>query len=512
MPLRRPPCLEPLEGRWLPSTFLVTTGDDAGPGSLRQAILDANAAPGPNEIDFAVGGGGAQTIRPTSPLPALTNQVVIDGTTQPGYSGSPLIDLDGLAAAPRGIRGLEVRGGDSTIKGMAVTNFRLNDPDEVDNFTPGLLLASGGNVVQGDYLGTDAGGTADLSNGIGLVIQSAANNRIGGTAPGEGNVISGNWYGVYFSGGSGNVVQGNRVGTDPTGTSRLANVFGVVNLGVNNLLGGTESGASNLISGNVNAGVAVSGSGVRVQGNTVGTDVTGTLPLGNGGHGVLVVSGNGHLVGGTEDGAGNRISANGGSGVYLGGTGSGDLGPGQLVEGNLIGTDAGGTRHLGNARDGVHIDGVNRGQDNEVAGNVIAYNGNDGVLVDRSTGNAVLGNAIFANGNLGIELLHGGNHDQPAPVLTAAATDGTSTTVTGTLTAAPGTTFTVEVYANRPGDPPGSGEVWLGSVEVTTDAAGHADFTATFAVAVDPGWFLTATATDPANNTSAFSAGVEVTP
>jgi hypothetical protein len=72
-------------------TFLVTTTDDAGSGSLRQAILDANATPGTNEIDFAIGGGGHQTIGPTSALPEVTRPVVIDGTTQPGFAGSPLI-------------------------------------------------------------------------------------------------------------------------------------------------------------------------------------------------------------------------------------------------------------------------------------------------------------------------------------------------------------------------------------------------------------------------------------
>src|SRR5262249_55444478 len=81
------PRLEALEGRWLPSAFLVTTADDAGAGSLRQAILDANATPGANEIDFAIGKGGAQTIRPATALPAVTNPVVIDGTTQPGFAG-----------------------------------------------------------------------------------------------------------------------------------------------------------------------------------------------------------------------------------------------------------------------------------------------------------------------------------------------------------------------------------------------------------------------------------------
>jgi hypothetical protein len=105
------PQIEALEGRCLPSTFLVTTTDDAGAGSFRQAILDANATPGTNEIDFAIGDGGAQTIRPTSALPEVTHSVVIDGTTQPGFAGSPLIDLDGANVAP-GTAGLDQGAGD----------------------------------------------------------------------------------------------------------------------------------------------------------------------------------------------------------------------------------------------------------------------------------------------------------------------------------------------------------------------------------------------------------------
>jgi hypothetical protein len=148
-PPRFRPRLEALEGRWLPSTFLVTNVNDAGDGSLRQAIIDANATPGTNEIDFAISEGGVQTIRPATALPTVTHSVIIDGTTQPGYAGSPLIDLDGADITP-GAAGLAVRTDGSTIKGLAITDFVINDPDEIDTVTPGLLLADSGNVVQGN--------------------------------------------------------------------------------------------------------------------------------------------------------------------------------------------------------------------------------------------------------------------------------------------------------------------------------------------------------------------------
>jgi hypothetical protein len=185
------------------------------------------------------------------------------------------------------------------------------------------------------------------------------------------------------------------------------------------------------------------------------------------------------------------------------------------VQGNRIGTDVSGTQPLGNSRDGVHVLDVNSGNntiggEEPGAGNTIAFNGNDGVLVDRSSHIAILGNAIFSNGNLGIELVRGGNHDQAAPVLTSATTDGTSTTVTGTLSSAPNSTFTLEFFASSPGDPSGA-EQFLGSVVVTTDADGNASFSVSFAVAIDPGWFLTATATDAANNSSRLSDPVELT-
>jgi titin len=623
----------------VPSTFLVTNTDDAGAGSLRQAILDANATPGTNEIHFDVGGGGAQTIRPTSALPAVTHAVIIDGTTQPGFAGSPLIDLDGSEAAP-GTSGLVINAGDSTIKGLAITDFRINDPDYPDFSTPGLIISGSGNVVQGNYIGTDVTGTQPLGNGLGVWIESGSDNLIGGQAAGEANLISGNGSGVFISasgnvvqgnyvgtdasgtvplgnefgqafglvlngsnnliggttaqarnlisgngytgirilGGNANQVQGNYIGTDVTGTLALGNAYGVILQGGHSLIGGTAAGAGNLISGNQDSGVLLDGvggnqvqgntigtdvtgtqalgnyvgvdleqpsggnliggaeagagnliSGNRldgvhfyfgtplggnvVQGNTIGTDVTGTQPLGNARHGVFIEGGLNNLIGGTAAGAGNLISANQGSGVYIVGFGFGS----NVVQGNLIGTDVTSTQPLGNVHDGVHIGATNSATNNTVggeapgAGNTIAFNGGDGVLVDKASGNAILGNAIFANAHLGIELVNGGNHDQAAPVLTSATTDGTSTTVTGTLTSAPNTTFTLEIFASSVNDPSGAGEQFLGSVVVTTAADGNASFTVTFATAVDPGWFLSATATDPDHNTSPFSAGVEVT-
>jgi hypothetical protein len=278
-----------------------------------------------------------------------------------------------------------------------------------------------------------------------------------------------------------------------------------ISTGSNNLIGGTTASERNLVSGNGGVGVGIYqlASGNVVQGNYIGTDVTGTAALGN--DVGLSIEGSNNLVGGTTVAARNLISGNRYAVIGFGGSSN-------QVQGNYIGTDVSGTQALGNARDGVHINNDNNdtiGGEAPGAANTIAFNGGDGVRVDKGTGDAILGNAIFANGNLGIELLHGGNHNQAAPVLTSATADGTSTTVTGALTSTPNTTFTLEFFANSVNDPSGSGEQFLGSVVVTTDAGGNASFTVTFATAVAPGSFLTATATDAANNTSQFSGGVQ---
>jgi hypothetical protein len=578
------PAIEMLEGRCLPSTFLVTNTGNAGPGSFRQAILDANATPGTNEIDFAIGDGGAQTIRPQSNLPPVTHSVIIDGTTQPGFAGSPLIDVDG--GAPTFVNGLTILASDSTVQGLAFTDF-VNSEESYDTPPNGLTISGSRNVVEGNYIGIDLTGTRRMGNTIGVLVEGS-DNRIGGTTEAQRNLISGNGLGVSIVGNN-NDVLGNYIGTDVTGTVAVANGAGVELVGSNNLVGGTTAEARNVISGNQSSGIAIQAYGSfteialsnQVQGNYIGTDVTGNRALGNS-NGVALYglsldqhsTGGSNLIGGTEPGAGNLISGNRDygveiwgnndgnliqgnyigtdvtgtqavgnilNGVYLEGTsnnliGGTEAGAGNLisgngwngilltvfsgadgsnvVQGNLIGTDVRGTKSLGNGRDGVQIARLNNntiGGEEAGAGNTIAFNGGDGVRVDQASGNAILGNAVFANGGPGIELLHGGNHDQAAPVITSATTDNTGTSVAGTLTRTGNTTFTLEIFSNSADDPSGSGERFLGSVVVTTDGDGNASFTVTFDTSVDPGMFLTATATDAGNNTSAYSAGVPVT-
>jgi hypothetical protein len=428
--------LEALEGRLLPSVYTVINTADGGEGSLRQAILDADAHPGPDTVIFDIPGAGMHTIQPLSPLPAITDPLVLDATSQPGYAGSPLIELNG-ASAGASASGLTIAAGGSTVRGLVINAFAKSGV---------ALQGNGGNAVVGDWIGTDATGTAPRPNRYGVSISNSSNNAVGGTGAGDGNTISGNTLdGVSITGG-GNVVQGNRIGTDVTGTRVLSyNRAGVFIFGSNNnAVGGTEAGAGNTISGNGN-GVSITGGGGNVvQGNRIGTDVTGTAHLPNV------------------------------TGVFL--TGSG----------NAVGGTAAG------------------------AGNTIAFNQTDGVLVDLGTGNALLRNALFGNGRLGIELTGGGNHNQPPPTLTSATFGGGVLTVQGTLQGLPATTYTVELFANSAGGP-AQGERFLASLTVTTGPDGSATFTVSLAVAVDPGESVTATATDPGNNTSPFSNAALVT-
>ncbi|HYY41176.1 MAG TPA: hypothetical protein VE775_00505, partial [Pyrinomonadaceae bacterium] len=235
------------------STTVTNTNDD-GPGSLRQAILIANGNPGADTIRFSIG-SGAKTITPLSPLPPITGPVTIDGTTQPGYAGTPLIEINGQLAGPQ-TAGLKLLGGNSRVRALVINRFSV----------AGIVLtAGGGNFVDGNYIGTDLSGLNPrpaAPNGAiesqGILIDSSLNNTIGGTTVAARNVISGNRdVGVLIERSgrvtpTGNLVQGNYIGLSANGGTAFGNgVNGVVFLtGSNNIIGGTTAGARNIISGN----------------------------------------------------------------------------------------------------------------------------------------------------------------------------------------------------------------------------------------------------------------------
>jgi hypothetical protein len=165
------------------TTFTVSNTNDAGAGSLRQAILDANANPGADIIDFNINGVGPHTIQPVSALPSITDPVVIDGTSEPDFAGTPMVELDGTNAGSA--EGLHLLGGTSTIRGLVINRFELNGID-IGAFTTN-------NVIEGNYIGTDVTGTSALGNdGNGINIAESSGNMVGGLTAAARNVISGN--------------------------------------------------------------------------------------------------------------------------------------------------------------------------------------------------------------------------------------------------------------------------------------------------------------------------------
>jgi hypothetical protein len=419
------------------SRYTVTNTLDSGAGSLRQAILDANAHLGRDQVAFAIPGEGVHTIRPESELPTIADPVVLDGYTQPGASPNAArrgtnavlrIELDGsrVPSDPDEFdqpSGLRIIAGRSVVRGLVLNRFPGDGisidriiPDDADEFEK-----VGGNVIEGNFIGTDATGTEARPNGTfdeefgfahgrGVAYQGLR-GRIGGAGRAARNLISGN-YGAGVSLGSiaeTALVLGNLIGTDATGTRALGNgAAGVsIYLGHGHRIGGPGPGAGNVISGNGGAGVSLSSfeassraEGHRVQGNYIGTDVTGTRALGNAGSGVqspVGEGGDGFLIGGEAAGAGNLISGNGRWGIFLSGTRS-------RVTGNRIGTDRTGRGRLGNARDGVRLfnegfDGEGRAPGNAATGNIIAYNGGNGVAVEEGSGPGAIvrPNRVFGN-------------------------------------------------------------------------------------------------------------------
>jgi CSLREA domain-containing protein len=417
-------------------TFTVTRTDDsqdpdtgdgecgflAGRGgracSLRAAIEQANASPGPDAIEFNipddpnVPGLEVKTVSPASELPEITEAVTIDGYTQTGttentsaqgpINANPKIELDGSNAGSA--NGLAIRADNVVVRGLMINRF----------------------------------------NQAGIDIRDSVNDP------------------------------------EPTG--------------------------------------------VKIEGNFIGTDAAEQAELGNGFEGVLVNTGKNNTIGGTAPEARNLISANEDDGIELGSDARSNK-----VEGNLIGTKKDGTSDLGNGDNSSGDDGVDIfDSDNTVGGaspgaaNTIAFNASDGVRVsqpDKSTGNRILGNSIFSNGDLGIDLHDNGrtdndpgdpdtgaNNQQNFPVLTSAEKVSGKTTIKGKLDSTPSTkkkkkSFTVQFFSNPQNED--EGKIFLGQKKVTTNRQGKASFS--FETSKPVSARVTATATDASGNTSEFS-------
>ena len=454
-----------------PASFTVINTNNAGTGSLRQALLNANASPGADLITFAIPGSGVHTITPATPLPTITESVTIDGKTQPGWTGQPLIELNGTNAGPTA-NGLVITGNSTTVHALAINRF-------------------------------GSGGAPTAAGGAGIVLQGAGSHRI----------------------------QMNRIGTDPTGAlaspNRTDGIF--VDNSPSNLIGGT-SPFGNLLSGNTRSGLRLSGSGTagtNVAGNVIGINGAGTSALPNG-DGVTIVSSPSNTISGGNGLDPNVISGNAGSGITV----QGATALFNVISRNFIGTDLAGTANLGNGANGVLVtqgasDGF-IGSTNGLNGNTIRFNVLAGVRIDDGVRNAILGNVIADNGRLGIDLgpvgatLNdpgdadgGANNQQNFPVFTRAITDGAGTfSLQGTLTSTPNSLFTIQLYLAAACDASGHGQgpsrlETLASVP--TDATGIATISINRNYLIPAGQFITATATDLLFNTSEFSACAPVT-
>ena len=427
----------------------------AGVCTLRAAIQEANAHPGADAIHFDIPGSGPHTIAPDPALPTVTEPVTIDATMENACGRLRCVELNGTNAGGN-TDGLRITAGSSVVRGLAINRFRRY----------GIRLeTNGGNVIEGNLIGTDVDGATDLGNSNdGVRVDGTPNNTIGGTVPNARNIISGNnndGVEINGSGASGNVVRGNFIGTKANGTEALGNtqrgVF--INDAPLNVIGGTVAGARNIISGNR---------------NNDGVEITGSAASGN------------------------------------------------LVQGNFIGTDVGGVGSLGNGGDGVRLS--SSASANTIggvsAGNVIAFNDGDGIFVASGIRNRIQQNEIFSNGGLGIDLGSNGvtpndpndpdtgaNNLQNFPVLTGVFSGPGTTIIQGSIDSAVGNSaypIIVEFFRNSSCDPSGhgEGETFIGSTSVN----GPGSFTTVLSIAVPIGAVVTATATDANGNTSEFSA------
>lgn len=404
---------------------VVTNTNDSGDGSLRQAIACGSIRSAGDTISFNIPGTGVKTIAPLSPLPALTGTIIVDGYTQPGSSpntnGPGLgdnavlrIELTGNQITSGIVNGLTLSGGVNVVRGLAIRDFS------------GAAVAiddGAGNKVVGNFLGADAAGVGEVGNlGEGVLIRGESmGNMVGGLTPAERNVIVG-----YAANGVRivdryNYVFGNFIGVAPSGTQVVpsADAAGVLIVGGNgSAVGSGISGARNVIAGN-RVGVSISGGADGdsavfnyVQGNFIGTDVTGTMSLGNLEAGVeLNGSVNSTFIGGFGTGDGNLIAANGGFGIEMGKSAgvcpdAFCMGTDNLIQGNYIGTDVSGTLDLGNGKGGVEIEShsilntIGGGTDvigrlgiDGFRGNLISGNNGDGIRIANDF-NAVLGNTV----------------------------------------------------------------------------------------------------------------------
>lgn len=344
---------EPCVGLLVNTTDDVDDGlCDAAHCSLREAILAADTPVQPGVICFDISGTGPHVIAPLTALPVIHFPMLIDGYSEPDavvgtspapgpIDAAPSVVLAGPGGPPYAVdHGLRVEGPGVTVRGLVIGGFNR-----------GIFIRNtGGTTVEGCFIGTDASGLATVPNNNGFEISGSGNVRIGGTDPSRRNLISGNrGLGISAVAADGLVVEGSLIGVDATGATALPNLARGVILSSSDdaRIGGGAPGAGNVIGSNrfdqlfITGGTGASASRrTIVQGNYVGTDQSGTVNLGGGGWGVLWFHSVDALIGGTAPGEGNVIAFNSiGVGTALN---SGATDSGNAVLGNRIWANANG--------------------------------------------------------------------------------------------------------------------------------------------------------------------------
>jgi hypothetical protein len=439
----------------LAADFVVTNMNSSGPGSLSQAITDANAVPGRDNILFNIQGAGVHVIDASTALPEVTDPVIIDGYTQPGAQpntravGDNAVILIEINTPPSDsdTDGLLISAGTSIVRGLSITGFNRS----------GIQLAGPGtgNTIEGNFIGLRPDGTTAVASNRGIHVGTTG-NMIGGTTPSARNVISGVGdpasTGVFVQGNQ-NTVSGNYIGTDASGMVPCAHNIGVLVFpGIGDVvIGGTTAGAGNVISGTF-AAVQVLSVRTQIQGNYIGIASDGKTPLKNNGIGVYVGGGN-NTIGGLAAGAGNAIAFSGRAGVWLWPSDGTRIINDAILSNSIYGRGPG--IKLGD--DGPHL--------------------NDNLDADE-----------------------GANHLQNFPIITSLTYMSDTYLVEGTLNSTPNTQFTIQLFGDGT-DYLNPTRTFLRTITVTTDNNGNAPFST--AVPAGPG-DVDATATDPPGNTSEF--------
>ena len=382
----------------------VTNTDDAGPGSLRAAISDANDAGAASTITFDIPGDGPHVITPDSLLPTITVPIVIDGLSQPGADCSAWppnleVEISGVEAGSWGLRLGDGSDG-SIIRGLVIRDH------SDDNTSTGLLIGPDENHIACNFIGTDVTGTEAAGNTRGVTLSGSQSNIIGAVGEWGGeyqrNLVSGNVnIGVYSSGNAANDnrISGNLIGTDVTGHSVLGSTIGIsmgapggtptegVVIGYDG--NGDPERMRNIISGHSDAGISLGNNtrGFHIAGNYIGLNQDGDAALPNG-HGISSTGGSPtgprlhHLIGwdgtpGQRQAQRNVISGNNDHGVSI--SFFGDRGDEHAVAGNWIGVDALGENPLGNGLYGISLAGGEDATRVMVHGNRIASNSSGGI-------------------------------------------------------------------------------------------------------------------------------------